>query len=64
MTLGAMHFGMGCFMAIRNPIGHLPHEHHEITEQGVFEQLAAWSLLARWIERAEIEPEPGAVTLH
>jgi hypothetical protein len=53
-----MYFGMGCFMAIRNPIGHLPREHHEITEQEALEQLAAWSLLARWIEHAEIEPEP------
>lgn len=64
MTRGAMLFGMGCFMAIRNPIGHLPNEHHEITEQEALEQLAAWSLLARWIECAEIEPEPGAVTYH
>lgn len=64
MTRGAMHFGMGCFMAIRNPIGHLPHEHHQITEQEALEQLAAWSLLARWIEHADIEPEPGAVTFH
>lgn len=24
MTQGALHFGIGCFQAIRNPVGHLP----------------------------------------
>jgi uncharacterized protein (TIGR02391 family) len=52
---GALSFGVGCFQAIRNPIGHLPDDQHEITEQEALEQLAAWSLFARWIERAEVE---------
>jgi len=55
MTVGALNFGVGCFMAIRNPLGHLPDEQHEITEREAEEQLAAWSLFARWIERAEVE---------
>lgn len=56
MTQGAMNFGMGCFLAIRNPLGHLPDDEHNLTEQEALEQLASWSLFARWIDRAEIEP--------
>jgi hypothetical protein len=55
VTAGVLQFGVGCFKAIRNPIGHLPDDQHEITEQEALEQLAAWSLFARWIERAEVE---------
>jgi Protein of unknown function (Hypoth_ymh) len=54
MTTGVMNFGVGCFMAIRNPIGHLPDDQHDLTEQEALEQLAAWSLFARWIERAGV----------
>lgn len=54
MREGAMNFGAGCFMAIRNPIGHLPNDEHELSEQEALERLAALSLLARWIDQAEV----------
>ncbi len=56
MTAGVQRFGVGCFKAIRNPLGHLPSEQHGITAQEALEQLAAWSLFARWIERATLTP--------
>ena len=55
VTAGVLSFGVGCFKAIRNPLGHLPDDQHDITEQEALEQLAAWSLFARWIERAQVE---------
>ena len=55
VTAGVLQFGVGCFMATRNPIGHRPDDEREMTEQEALEQLAAWSLFARWIERAEVE---------
>ncbi len=56
VTQGALSFGVGCFQAIRNPVGHLPDDEHDLTEQEALEQLAAWSLFARWIERATLTP--------
>jgi hypothetical protein len=58
VTAGVLSFGVGCFKAIRNPLGHLPDDQHDITEQEALEQLAAWSLFARWIDRATISTEP------
>jgi hypothetical protein len=55
VTQGALSFGVGCFQAIRNPVGHLPNEQHELTRQEAFERLAALSLLTRWIEDASVE---------
>jgi uncharacterized protein (TIGR02391 family) len=55
MRQGASGFGAGCFQAIRNPVGHLPNEHLELTEQEALERLAAWSLLARWIDQATLQ---------
>ncbi len=55
MRQGVMSFGVGCFQAIRNPVGHLPNEQHELGEQDALERLAALSLLARWITEADIE---------
>jgi hypothetical protein len=52
---GAMHFGQGCMMAIRNIVTHLP---DELDEQGALEQLAALSVLARWIDEARVEVAP------
>jgi hypothetical protein len=49
-----MNFGAGCFMAIRNPVGHLPNDEHELTEQEALERFAALSLLARWIDQAGV----------
>jgi uncharacterized protein (TIGR02391 family) len=57
VTAGALQFGVGCFMATRNPIGHRPDDEHEMTEQEALEQLAAWSLFTRWIERATVSVE-------
>src|SRR6185312_11816838 len=44
VTAGVLSFGVGCFKAIRNPLGHLPDDQHDITQQEALEQLAAWSL--------------------
>jgi hypothetical protein len=53
---GAMEFGAGCFEAIRNPAAH---EHGLIlTEQVALEQMAAFSLLARWIDECEVQTAP------
>ena len=50
---GAMEFGAGCFEGIRNPAAH---EHGLIlSEQVALEQLASFSLLARWIDECEVE---------
>ena len=55
MTQGALSFGVGCFQAIRNPVGHLPNAEHDLTQQEALERMAALSLLARWIEQADVE---------
>ena len=47
---GAMFLGMGCAQGIRNPQAH-PSEN--ITEQEALEQLAALSVLARWVDECE-----------
>jgi hypothetical protein len=50
---GAMEFGAGCFQGIRNPASH---EHDLDLPQAVaLEQLAAFSILARWIDECEVE---------
>jgi hypothetical protein len=48
---GAMHFGQGCMLRIRNVL-----EHHdaEIDEQVALECLGALSLLARWADEAVV----------
>lgn len=55
MRQGAMNFGTGCFAAIRNPVGHLPNDQIELDDQSALERLASLSLLARWIDEADIE---------
>jgi hypothetical protein len=55
MRRGVMEFGAGCFQAIRNPIGHLPNAELELGEQEALERLAALSLLARWVDDADLE---------
>jgi hypothetical protein len=52
--LGAMNLGLGLFSAVRNPVAHLADEEHDLDEQEALECLAAFSLLARWIDRAEV----------
>ncbi|QLQ09874.1 MAG: restriction endonuclease [Nocardioidaceae bacterium] len=49
---GARAFAEGMYTAIRNPGMHVAHDGGE--EQLALEQLAAFSLLARWIDRAEV----------
>ena len=51
---GVRNFGVGCFQALRNPIAHEA-EDEETPEQIALEQLAAFSLLARWVEDAELD---------
>lgn len=47
---GAMYFGRGCFMRIRNLYTH----EYEPAENEALEALAAISLLARWIDEADV----------
>lgn len=49
---GAMYLGMGCAQGIRNPQAH-PSD--DITEQEALEQLAALSVLARWVDACELD---------
>ena len=48
---GAMYLGMGCAQGIRNPQAH-PSD--GISEQEALEQLAALSVLARWVDACEV----------
>lgn len=50
---GAVAFGTGCFKALRNPPAHDPSD--ELSEQEALEQLAAFSILARWVEDSELD---------
>lgn len=59
MRIGVMDFGAGCFGAIRNPIGHLPNDEVELDEQSALERLCALSLLARWIDEADLDTTPA-----
>lgn len=51
---GAASFGRGCFMAIRNVLNHEYGSVAEPPEQEALEHLAAFSILARWIERSDV----------
>lgn len=51
---GARAFAEGLYAAIRNPGMHRPQESAGGEEQLALEQLAAFSLLARWIDQAEV----------
>lgn len=52
---GVRAFAEGCFAAIRNRASHDVQD--EISEQEALEQLAAFSVLARWVEASEV-PRP------
>jgi uncharacterized protein (TIGR02391 family) len=52
---GARAFAEGLYSAIRNPGMHAPAPADGGEEQLALEQLAAFSLLARWIEQATVE---------
>ncbi|MFJ7201633.1 MULTISPECIES: TIGR02391 family protein [unclassified Streptomyces] len=53
---GAAAFARGVYAAIRNPIAH--EQGDELEENEALEQLAAFSLLAKWIDGATVEPAP------
>ncbi|CAD12002.1 hypothetical protein (fragment), partial (plasmid) [Streptomyces coelicolor A3(2)] len=50
---GAAAFARGVYVAIRNPIAHELGD--ELKEHEALEQLAAFSLLARWVDDATVE---------
>lgn len=50
---GAMTFAEGVFAGIRNPLSHEAEQ--ELSEQEALEYLAALSVLARWVDRSEVE---------
>lgn len=50
---GARAFAEGVFAGIRNPLAHEAHQ--EMSEQQALEYLAALSVLARWVDEAQIE---------
>lgn len=50
---GAGNFARGVYSAIRNPIAH--EEDDELEENQALEQLAAFSVLARWVDAAEVK---------
>lgn len=50
---GGVDFGAGCFEGIRNPAAH--EEELNLSDQLALEQLAAFSLLARWIDECTVE---------
>lgn len=56
---GVMAYAEGCFAAIRNPVAH---EEGELPEDEGLEQLAALSVLARWVDRAEVVRADPAAT--
>jgi hypothetical protein len=55
---GGMDFGAGCFEGIRNPAAH--EDGLSLPEQVALEQLAAFSVLARWIDECTVERGAGA----
>ncbi|MFI9558914.1 TIGR02391 family protein [Nonomuraea endophytica] len=55
VQVGTINFGCGLFSAVRNPVAHLADDDHDVDEQEALESLAAFSLLARWIDRATLE---------
>lgn len=55
---GAGQLGAGCFEGIRNPVAH---DHGlDLTAQVALEQLAAFSVLARWIDECTVERAPAS----
>ncbi|MDN4598585.1 TIGR02391 family protein [Leifsonia virtsii] len=50
---GAMHFARGAFMAIRNPLAH--EEQLDLREHEALELLAAFSVIARWVDMCAVE---------
>ncbi len=53
---GVMAFAEGCYAAIRNPASHDVQD--ELPEHEALEQLAAFSVLARWVDATDLERAP------
>lgn len=53
---GAIHLAEGIYAGIRNPINH--ESPQDIDEQIALEYLAALSVLARWVDEAEVQQSP------
>jgi uncharacterized protein (TIGR02391 family) len=51
---GISAFGKGLFQAVRNPLAHEEPGIMDVAEDEALESLAAFSLLARWIDRAKV----------
>ena len=49
-----MFFGQGCFTAIRNVLTHEHGTAAELDEADALHYLAAFSILARWIDEATV----------
>lgn len=52
---GVTQFGQGLYSAVRNPLAHEEPGHSGMSEPEALEALAAFSLLARWIDRATVQ---------
>jgi hypothetical protein len=57
---GGIDFGAGCFEGIRNPAAH--QDQLDLTERVALEQLAAISVLARWIDECGVETADESAT--
>lgn len=55
MHVGAINFGNGLYMAVSNVVNHIDPERHDMTPQEALEALAAFSLLARWVDGADVQ---------
>jgi hypothetical protein len=51
---GAAALGRGLYSAVRNPLNHVVADVHQIGDGEAMEALAGFSLLSRWIDRAEV----------
>ncbi|WP_456789766.1 TIGR02391 family protein [Cellulomonas sp. P5_C5] len=58
--VGASSLGQGLYSAIRNTLNHVDSEQHQIGDLEAIEALAAFSLLARWIDGAQVDRAPVA----
>lgn len=54
MHVGVSNFGQGIFSAVRNPLNHVTADEHLMNEVDSLEALASLSLLARWVDQAEV----------
>lgn len=58
LHVGASNLGQGLYSAVRNVLNHVSSKEHNIQEAEAIESLAAFSLFARWIDRAEVAVAP------